>query len=208
MVDSATGLEGQVSGEGGIRAADAAVADETLGIDVTGGSGAPLDGLTALDRETGEVLTQVARAMYPHDRVPDLHYERVVAALDVKAAADPALKTLLTGGVGYLATTTGRYPRDFGGLADADKVAALTRIQHTPFFKAIAGEVVVNLYSQHDIWSYFGYEGPAPNGYPDTFDDIDWLDDAPDHRGKELVDVLHDARGDEQTVAETNAKED
>ena len=138
--------------------------------------------------------------------MPDLHYERVIAALDVKAGADPATKTLLTEGIRYLATTTGRYPEDFGGLPEPEQVAALTRIQHTPFFKAIAAEVVVNLYSQHDIWPYFGYEGPAPDGYLDTFDDIDWLDDAPDHRGSELVEVLAtdggSDRGDEQTVKE------
>lgn len=202
MVEPAVGLDGQVSGEGGIRAADAAVGDEQVGVDVTATGDRPLDGLKVLPRADAAALARVARAMYPHDRVPDVHYERVIAALDAKAAADEGMRTLLTEGVRYLATTTGHHPEDFGGLPEAEQVAALTRIQHTPFFKAIAGEVVVNLYSQHDIWTYFGYEGPAPNGYLDTFDDIDWLDDAPDHRGRELVDVLHDARGDEQIVRE------
>ena len=182
MTDSATGLDGQISEEGGIRAADAAVADEQVGVDLTSTDDAPLDKLAALDRETATALVGMARAMYPHDGLPDVHYERVIAALDTKAAADEKTKTVLTEGVGLLATTTGRWPRDFAGLPEPEQVAALTRLEHTPFFQAIAAEVVVNLYSQPDVWPHFGYEGPAPDGYLDNFDDIDWLDDAPDLR--------------------------
>jgi hypothetical protein len=123
--------------------------------------------------------------MYPHDQLPDLHYERVVAALDVKAAADERMKSLLTEGVGYLATTTGKQPTEFGRLPETEQVTALKRLEETPFFQAIAAEVIVNLYSQQDAWPYFGYEGPSNDkgGYLNRgFDDIDWLDEAPDRR--------------------------
>lgn len=178
------GLDGQLSGEGGIRTADAAMASEQLGVDPNIED--PLGGLQALDFETATTLSGVARAMYPHERLPDLHYQRVVAALDVKAAADERLRTLLSEGIGFLATTTGRRPEEFAGLDEAEQVAALKRLEETPFFQAIAAEVVVNLYSQHDVWPYFGYEGPATDqgGYLHRgFDDIDWLDSAPDRRG-------------------------
>lgn len=184
MTEPTTGLAGQISEEGGIRVGDAAVADQEVGVDLTATDDAPLDELSALDRETATTLVGMARAMYPHDGLPDVHYERVVAALDTKAAADEKAKTLLTEGVGLLATTTGRWPRDFAGLPEPEQVAALTRLEHTPFFQAVAAEVVVNLYSQPDAWRHFGYEGPAPDGYLDNFDDIDWLDDAPDRRNE------------------------
>jgi hypothetical protein len=178
------GLEGQKSGEGRMRTADAAVSAEDLH---TMPAGDGLGELKALDEETARTLVSVARAMYPHDRVPDVHYERVVASLDGKAAADEGMKTLLNEGVASLATLTGRWPREFGEIEEQDQVKALKRIEKGPFFKAIASEVVVGLYSQHDVWPYFGYEGPSNDkgGYVNRgFDDIDWLDDAPDYRGK------------------------
>jgi hypothetical protein len=157
MTEQSLGLDGQTSAHGRIRAADAAVAADRLGIDPT----SPIDGGRALDPETARTLVGMARAMYPHDKLPDIHYERVVAALDEKAAADERIKALLTEGVGWLATTTGRWPREFPSLPEAEQVAALTRLQETPFFQAVAAEVVVNLYGQHDVWPYFGYEGPS-----------------------------------------------
>ena len=135
----------------------------------------------------------MARAMYPHDRLPDGPYERVVAALDQKAAADERMKTLLAEGVGWLATTTGRHPRDFAHLKEDQQVAALTGLQETPFFQAIAAEVVVNLYSQPGVWAHLGYEGPCTHrgGYLHRgFDDIDWLDEAPDHRANRVLDSV------------------
>ena len=191
MTQQAVGLDGQVSTEGGIRTADAAVAEVQLGIDPDAGAG--LAGLQVLDAEAGQALVAMTRAMYPHDRLPDLHYERVVSALDQKAAADDRMRILLTEGVGFLATTTGRHPHEFKGLPEDEQVAALTRLERTPFFQAIAAEVIVNLYSQPDVWPYFGYEGPSNDkgGYVDRgFDDIDWLDDAPDRRDNAVVETI------------------
>ena len=103
------------------------------------------------------------------------------------------MKTLLTEGVGWLATTTGRHPRDFAHLKEDQQVAALTRLQETPFFQAVAAEVVVNLYSQPEVWAHLGYEGPCTDrgGYLDRgFDDIDWLDQAPDRRASRVFDSV------------------
>ncbi len=196
MSGESLGIDGQVSGEGGIRTADAAVAEQKLRIDPSEGSG--LGGLQALDPETGRTLVGMTRAMYPHDRLPDVHYERVVLALDQKAVADERMKVLLTEGVGWLATTTGHHPHEFAALPEPEQVAALTRLQETPFFKAVAAEVVVNLYSQHDVWPYFGYEGPSNDkgGYLHRgFDDIDWLDEAPDRRDRHVVETTSGSVG-------------
>jgi hypothetical protein len=205
MTEESLGLDGQTSGHGGIRAADAAVAADRLGIDPTE---SPLDTCRVLDEATATTLVGMARAMYPHDRIPDLHYERVVASLDQKAAADDRMKTLLTEGVGWLATTTGRWPQDFPTLPEAEQVAALTRLQETPFFQAVAAEVITNLYSQHDVWPYFGYEGPSNphGGYVNRgFDDIDWLDDAPDYRKKPVVTRIGDERGGDEARIDKEA---
>ena len=205
--DKGPGLEGQISGEGGIRTGDAAVATDKPAYEPEGQGG--LDNLQALDRETATVLVSVSRAMYPHDRIPDLHYERVVAALDEKAAASEEVKTLLTEGVQSLATLTGRYPNEFGSLDEADQVKALKRIEGGPFFKTVASEIVVGLYSQPDIYPYFGYEGSSNDkgGYVHRgFNDIDWLDDAPDYRNKPVETVAVDPV--EDVVTEQNAKKE
>lgn len=183
---ASVGLDSQISAEGGIRTGDAAISAEHAGVDRSAEN--PLDGLEILDQRAGTVLAGVARAMYPHDRLPDLHYQRVVAALDVKAQADARLATVLSEGIGFLATTTGRRPEEFPDLPESEQVRALTRLEHTPFFQAIAAEVIVKLYSQPDVWPYFGYEGPSNDqgGYLHRgFDDIDWLDQAPDRRGED-----------------------
>lgn len=180
------GLEGQEAGERGIRPVDGAVAVDK---EPYGQPGEELANLLALDAETAVALVGVARAMYPHDHIPDKHYERVVASLDEKASVDAEMKALLVEGVGSLSTVTGRWPRDFGQLDEAVQVRALERLQDGAFFKAVAGEVVNGLYSQPDIWPYFGYEGPSNDkgGYAKRgFDDIDWLDDAPDYRGHKV----------------------
>jgi hypothetical protein len=202
-VTQSIGLEGQIDPVGGIRTADAAIGAAQVGADTTREED-PLGGLTALDRRDAEILTGVARAMYPHDRIPDLHYQRVIASLDEKAAADERMRTVLTEGVGFLATTTGKRPEEFAGLPEPEQVRALTRLEHTPFFQAVAAEVVVNLYSQPDVWPYFGYEGPSNDqgGYLHRgFDDIDWLDDAPDLRGQQM-------EVDDGTVRETGVTTD
>ena len=185
------GLEGQESGEGGIRPADAAVSTDKPAYGEPAGE---LGNLQALDAETARTLVSVTRAMYPHDRVPDKHYERVVSDLDEKAAADEELKTLLTEGVSNLSTITGAEPTDFGSLDEEAQVEALKKIEDGPFFKAVAGDVVTGLYSQPDIWPYFGYEGPSNHlgGYIDRgFNDIDWLEEAPDRRENHVEEMVN-----------------
>lgn len=182
------GVEGQMSGEGGIRPADAAISNDQEALIVPGEN---LDSLKALDETTANTLVRMTRTMYPHDRFPDKHYARVVVLLDEKAAGDEDMKTLLTEGVASLPDLTGG--EDFVALDEEKQVEALKKIEDGAFFKAVAGEVVTGLYSQPDVWPYFGYEGPSNDkgGYINRgFDDIDWLDDAPDYRGHEIVERI------------------
>lgn len=179
------GMEGQISGEGNIRPADAAVSTSKEALTVPGED---LESLKALDEATAQTLVSVTRAMYPHDRFPDKHYARVVVLLDGKAADNEDMKNLLIEGVAGLPDQTGG--EDLAALDEDEQVEALKKIQDEPFFKAVAAEVITGLYSQPDVWPYLGYEGPSTDkgGYLNRgFDDIDWLDDAPDYRGHEVV---------------------
>ena len=174
-----------MSGEGDIRPADATVSTDKEDLTMPGED---LESLKALDEATAKTLVSVTRAMYPHDRFSDKHYARVVVLLDEKAADDTDMETLLTEGVENLPDVTGG--EDFAALDEQKQVEALKKIQDEPFFKAVAGEVVTGLYSQPDVWLYLGYEGPSNDkgGYINRgFNDIDWLDDAPDYRGNEVV---------------------
>ena len=49
-----------------------------------------------------EVLLQMTRQLYPHDRLGDIYYAEVVEALDAKAKAAPELVELVKNGVAAL----------------------------------------------------------------------------------------------------------
>jgi hypothetical protein len=55
------------------------------------------------------------------------------------------------------------------------------------------------------VWPYFGYEGPSNDkgGYAHRgFDDIDWLDEAPDRRGNPVTERIgNEGDGDETRIS-------
>ena len=131
--------------------------------------------LTALEPETFATLVQMARDIYPHDRIGDRFYVMAVRAHDTPETA-PAIEdgiALLDGaargrGFGsYLATAWER-----------DRVEILRGIEDSAFFQQIRGGLVTGLYNQKEVWPVFGYEGESysKGGYIDRgFDDINWL---------------------------------
>ncbi|MEL6574884.1 MAG: hypothetical protein AAFQ81_03250 [Pseudomonadota bacterium] len=129
---------------------------------------------------TAATLIQMARDIYPHDRIPDRHYGIAIKGHDDKAAADPAYKAQLEEGVAgldMLAEGQGA-PSYLGTGWEADRVALLKQIEKTAFFQGIRGDLVVSLYNQKDVWPIFGYEGASyeQGGYLERgFDDIAWL---------------------------------
>ncbi|HYZ31631.1 MAG TPA: gluconate 2-dehydrogenase subunit 3 family protein [Crenalkalicoccus sp.] len=135
---------------------------------------------TALQPKTMATLVRMSRDIYPHDRIPDLHYVKAVQPFDAGAAQDSALRSLLEDGVGQLdAQAQERFRVAYLQVpAEADRVLLLKGIESTPFFAKLRGDLIVSFYNQHDLWRRFGYEGSSAEhgGYIHRgFDDIDWL---------------------------------
>jgi hypothetical protein len=129
----------------------------------------------AIDAETAPRLLIVARTLYPHAKLDDAYYAKVVEALDAGAAADPAFAKMLRDGVAKLAAP---YGQSFDKLNAATQLEAVTKAQGTEFFEAVRSTTVWTLYSNPEIWRHFDYEGSSVEhgGYLERgFDDIAWL---------------------------------
>jgi len=124
-------------------------------------------------------LLKMTRDLYPHDRVGDVHYAKVVEGLDQKAAGDEALAGLLKDGVAGLDAAVGGVK--WIELSDGYRLAALKEIETTPFFQTVRGACVTGIYNNPAVWRIFGYEGASAEygGYIERgFDDLAWLDNA------------------------------
>ncbi len=128
-----------------------------------------------LQPETMATLIQMARDIYPHDRVGDQFYAMAVKGYD-SAEAAPGIEE----GVAAL----NQAARDLGHARytdigwERDRVDLLRSIEDTAFFQQIRGGLVTGLYNQKAVWPVFGYEGESfsQGGYIDRgFDDINWL---------------------------------
>lgn len=134
-----------------------------------------------LEPEVARGLLVMTRTLYPHDRLGDVYYAKVVKDLDAEASGfeDRTRLDMLREGVKRLDEEAGG---EFATADEAARVAALEKIADTPFFQAVRGKAVVSLYNQAPVWAAFGYEGPsfAQGGYLfNGFDDLDWLPDPP-----------------------------
>ena len=134
----------------------------------------------ALTPATMATLIQMARDIYPHDRIADRHYALTVKAHDEKAVGDEAFRAMIEDGVAGLDTMArGQGHASYLGTGwEIDRVAMLRAIEKSPFFQTIRGGMVVGLYNQKEVWPVFGYEGESftGGGYIDRgFNDINWL---------------------------------
>lgn len=131
----------------------------------------------SLKPETMATLIQLARDIYPHDRIADRYYAVAVKEHDAKAHESEEHRDLIEGGIADLDARAGAKGYRALGWED-DRVAILAEIEDTPFFQTVRGGLVVGLYNQKEIWPLFGYEGESysKGGYIHRgFDDIDWL---------------------------------
>jgi len=133
-----------------------------------------------LGTATGRTLVQMARDIYPHDKLADKFYVEAVAPYDAAAGKDSTVKTLLINGVHDLdQRARQRYGVPYIQVkTENERVALLKDIESTPFFKKVQGDLVTGLYNNKKLWPLFGYEGSSwqKGGYLHRgFDDIDWL---------------------------------
>ena len=131
--------------------------------------------VTVLKPKTMASLIQIARDIYPHDKIGDKFY-----AMAVKGYDNEDQKDLIEGGVttlNALAVSAGN-PSYVQTGWEVDRVALLKQVENTPFFQTVRGGLVVGLYNNTEVWGHFGYEGESftKGGYIDRgFDDIDWI---------------------------------
>ena len=154
----------------------AAVGTGTLLVDP---AGAWAMSLQALNEHAALTLLKMTRDRYPHDRLGDVHYAKVVEDLDQKAAADEALAGLLKDGVAGLDGAVGGVK--WVELSDGYRLAALKQMEATPFFQTVRGACITGIYNNPAVWRILGYEGSSweYGGYLERgFDDLAWLDNA------------------------------
>lgn len=148
-----------VAGPGFIAAPDAAWAVE----------------VTAISEHQMATLLQMARDIYPHDRIPDDRYAVAVKGYDTAEKAP-----MVEAGIAALdgAARGQGHASYVAALWEADRVAVLRAIEKDAFFRTVRAGLVTDLYNQKEIWPLFGYEGESfsHGGYIDRgFNDIAWL---------------------------------
>lgn len=128
-----------------------------------------------LQPETFATLLQMARDIYPHDRVGDEYY--VVA---IKGYDNAEKVSVVNDGIANLNTRAqemkGAKYLDHGW--ERDRVDVLISMEEDVFFQMVRGGLVTGLYNQKAVWPIFGYQGASyeQGGYIDRgFNDINWL---------------------------------
>jgi hypothetical protein len=124
----------------------------------------------AVSEHALDTTLRVARVMFPHDRLPDIAYAKVVKALEAEAET-------VEQGVARLDD-----PTPFLELDEDAQLAVLQAAEGSAYFELVRSTAVVELYDNPLVWKALGYEGPSAHlgGYIDRgFDDLAWLPDPP-----------------------------
>ncbi|WP_146591636.1 Twin-arginine translocation pathway signal [Puniceibacterium confluentis] len=131
--------------------------------------------LNALKPDTMATLIQMARDIYPHDKVADEFYAAAVKGYDVPEAVDET-----EAGIAMLnGVAQGKGHDSYLAIGwERDRVDILRSIEDSAFFQKVRGGLVTGLYNQKAVWPIFGYEGESysQGGYINRgFDDISWI---------------------------------
>lgn len=131
--------------------------------------------VTAITPAQMATLLQMARDIYPHDKVPDQFYAIAVKGYDAEDKKD-----LVAAGIAELdAAAVAQGHADYLSIGwEEDRVKVLQAVESTVFFQTVRSGLVTGLYNQKEVWPIFGYQGESftQGGYIDRgFDDIDWL---------------------------------
>lgn len=164
--------------KGALAVAGASVA--AAGVTMAGFAAEWTARLKTLTAHEGEALLKMARQIFPHDRLDDSYYVKVVEDLDAEASSKPATAKMISAGVANLDHST---KGKFAAQPTDDQVAALEKIQHTPFFEKVRSTEMVSLYNNEQVWKVLGYQGAS---YPfggylhHGFNDLNWLPEPPE----------------------------
>lgn len=129
---------------------------------------------------SNRTLLQMARDIFPHDELEDKYYQEVMLPLAKRAEADSDLLQLLTVGVAALdQEARAQYGKTYINVVrEKERVTILKRIEPSPFFQKIKGDLMMGIYNNPEIWKKFGYGGSSwqHGGYINRgYDEIDWL---------------------------------
>ena len=135
---------------------------------------------TAVSDSDRVTLIKMTRQIYPHDRLDDTYYGKVIDELNADAAKDPEVAKLLSEGVAKLNQIAGG---NFGAQSTDKQVEALKQIETTPFFQKVRSTALVALYNNPEVWKQFSYPGasfPIGGYIHHGFDDLKWLPSPPE----------------------------
>jgi len=161
-----------------IAVAGAAVA--VSGVAVIGTAAEWTAGLKTLNPHEGETLLKVTRQIFPHDRLDDSDYIKVVQDLDAEGTTTPATAKVLHDGIANLDQSTNS---KFITMSGDDQVAALKKIEDSQFFQKVHSVELVSLYNNHAVWKKLGYQGasyPIGGYLHHGFNDLNWLPEPPE----------------------------
>ncbi len=133
-----------------------------------------------LKPEQAEALLKMTRQIYPHKKLDDVAYWKVVKELDSAGEKDPVTASLLADGVAHLDSAQSA---KFAALSEQQQIEALKAIANTPFFQKVQSIELASLYNDPEVWKALGYQGPAYSigGYINHgFNDLAWLPDPPE----------------------------
>jgi hypothetical protein len=131
--------------------------------------------LAALTSADAATLMSVTRTIAPHDKLDDAAYAFVIQAIDKEAAKDEYFRKTVKEGTAHLGA-------GFAKSSEADRIAALKKIEDSDFFRTVRLKTLQVLYATPIAYAYFGYEGEAfsKGGYVlRGFNDLRWLPDVP-----------------------------
>jgi hypothetical protein len=117
----------------------------------------------------------LARTIAPHDKLDDAAYALVIQAIDSDAAKDAGTHKMIQEGLAS-------FGADFSATTEAERVAAVKKIESSVFFQTMRLKTLQVLYSGPIAYAYFGYEGEAysKGGYLlRGFNDLRWLPEVP-----------------------------
>jgi len=135
--------------------------------------------LKSLKPDEAQTLQKVCRRIFPHRRLSDAPYWKVVADLDHTSSTDPSVAKLLTTGLAQLNSSQAV---KFDDLGEMEQIKALKAMENGEFFQKVRSLELSSLYSDPAVWKELGYQGPAYpfGGYIHRgFNDLNWLPDPP-----------------------------